>query len=269
MRLLRGLYRLLLFSTLCSFGALAQDSIVDQAVEVNEQIWVDYNTFTRLSETQSMSTLFGFRTINPAVYNRYLLLPTWIVKNKSTKHFLNLKERLIDTYHFGAGAIYTHNYNTRDNFELRLSQGVKIHIPTINNITLQNYIRIEERFQNSFDGSGWQDGYRFRYRLSTVLSWNNHLIRFTEGFYLPMEAEIFGNLKRSSRFNDLLRLSPGIGYQLKNDWRIELYVIYNRTKNITETNASSNDFIMRIRIFNGEKIKHPAKLPEEGDLELD
>jgi len=264
---IRWLYIILAISCLHPLGAIAQDSIVDQEVQLNQQLWLDYNSLTKLSESQSISTQFGFRTINPQVYNRLLMIPTWIVKNKSTKHFLNLKEPLINTYHFGAGAIYTHNYNDRDNLELRLSQGVKIHIPTINNITLQNYARIEQRFQNSFDDTGWQGGVRFRYRLSTVLSWNDHLIRFTEGFYLPMEAEIFANLKRSNRFNDLLRISPGIGYQLKNDWRIELYIIYNRSKNITETNASSDDFIMRIRVFNGGKIKHPAELPEEPTLE--
>lgn len=267
MRLLKGLYRLLLFSAFCSVGAMAQDSIVDQAVRVNQQLWLDYNSLTKLSETQSISTQFGFRKIAPEVYDRYLIIPSWIIKNTSTGRIFNLKKSLIDSYRFGVGAIYTDNYNARDNLELRLSQGVLVDLSILNRITLRNYARVEQRFQNSFDDTGWQGGFRFRYRLSTVLSWKNHLIKFTEGLYLPMEAEVFANLKKSNRFNDLLRISPGIGYQLKNDWRIELYIIYNRTKNLTETNNSSNDFIMRIRVFNGIKIKHPSKLAEEPVLE--
>lgn len=261
---IRRLYVFLAITWLPPLGVIAQDSIVDQEVQVNEQIWVDYNSLTRLSETQSISTQFGFRKISPEVYNRYLMMPTLVVKNTSEGNLLNFKQSLIQSYHFGVGAIYTQNYNARDNLELRLSQGIKIDIPTIKNITLRNYARIEERFQNSFDNTGWQGGFRFRYRLSTVLNWKNHLIKFTEGLYLPMEVEIFANLKKSDRFNDLMRISPGIGYQLKKDWRIELYLIYNRTKNITETaNKSTNDFILRIRVYNGEKIKHPAKLDEE------
>ncbi len=264
---IRWLYIFLAITSLHPLGAIAQDSTVDQEVKVNEQFWLDYNSLTILSETQSISTQFGFRKITPEVYNRFLMMPTWIIKNTSTGNFMNFKNSLIESFRFGVGGIYTQNYNADDNLELRLSQGVIIDIPTINKITLHNYVRVEERFQNSFDNTGWQGGYRFRYRLSTVLSWKNHLIKFTEGLYLPMEAEVFANLKKSNRFNDLIRISPGIGYQLKNDWRIELYLIYNRTKNITETNNSSNDFIMRIRIFNGEKIKHPAKPPQEPTLE--
>ncbi|MBT8298431.1 MAG: DUF2490 domain-containing protein [Maribacter sp.] len=260
----RWLYIFLAITSLYPLGTIAQDSIVDQEVQVNQQVWLDYNSLTRLSETQSIRTQFGFRKISPEVYDRFLMMPTWIIENKSAGHFLGLNKSLIESYRFGAGAIYTSNYDARDNLELRLSQGILVDVPMINNITLRNYARIEERFQNSFDDSGWQSGFRFRYRLSTVLSWKNHLIRFTEGFYLPMEAEIFANLKKSDRFNDLLRLSPGIGYQLKNKWRIELYLIYNRTKNITETtDKSTNDFIMRIRVYNGEKLKHPAVPPEE------
>jgi len=258
MRCKRCLYIFLAIIWLLPLGSMAQDSIVDQAVKVNEQFWLDYNAFSKLSETQAISTQFGFRKISPEVYDRYLIMPTWIIRNENAGNFLNFVTSKIDSYRFGAGAIYTNNYNARDNLELRLSQGALIDISLLNRITLRNLIRIEERFQNSFDDTGWQGGVRFRYRISTVLSWQNHLVKFTEGFYLPMEAEVFANLKRSNRFNDLLRISPGIGYQLKNDWRIELYVIYNRAKNITETNNSSNDFILRLRVFKGEKIKHPA-----------
>ncbi len=153
---LRWLYVFLAITWLPPLGALAQDSIVDQEVQVNEQIWVDYNSLTRLSETQSISTQFGFRKISPEVYNRYLMMPTLAVKNTSEGNLLNFKQSLIQSYHFGVGAIYTQNYNARDNLELRLSQGIKIDIPTINNITLRNYARIEERFQNSFDNTGWR-----------------------------------------------------------------------------------------------------------------
>ncbi|EMQ96406.1 hypothetical protein D778_02296 [Xanthomarina gelatinilytica] len=47
-----------------------------------------------------------------------------------------------------------------------------------------------------------------------------------------------------------------MGYKLKNDWKFELYLIFNETKNNTETNNSSSDFILRIRVYNGTLKTH-------------
>ncbi|WP_121668102.1 DUF2490 domain-containing protein [Mesonia aquimarina] len=165
--------------------------------------------------------------------------------------FLNIKKPLVKSFHAGAGVIYTQNYNAKDNFEFRLSQGFKFDIPTINQITLNNYFRIEERFQNSFTNSGFTSGFRLRHRVSTDLKLKNNFIHFTDHLYIPLGAEIFVNLKKSDRFNDLVRFYPGLGYQTKNQWKFELYLIYNRTKNITETSNSSNDFILRLRVYDG------------------
>jgi hypothetical protein len=73
-------------------------------------------------------------------------------------------------------------------------------------------------------------------------------------------------LKKADRFNDLIRLSPGIGYKTENDWRFELYTIFNRTKNITETNNTSNDFILRLRIYQGNLKKQVLDLNEDDGL---
>ena len=142
-------------------------------------------------------------------------------------------------------------------------QGFKFEIPTIKPITLYNYVRLEERFQNSFDNSGWTSAFRLRYRLSTILSWNKHYLSFTKGLYIPLQAEVFFNLKKADRFNDVLRISPGIGYRLENDWRFEMYIIFNRTKNITETSNKSSDFILRFRVYKGNSKKKELNINEE------
>ncbi len=244
--------------------ANAQDSIVDQDVRVNRQFWIDYNHPNQWSETQSVRTQIAFRTIVPNVYNRFQAISTITFKNT------NRSERtwgLIDSYQLGGGAIYTQNTAAKDNFELRLLQGFKFNIPTIKPITLNNYVRLEERFQKSFNDNGWRSGYRFRYRLGTNISWKKHYLGFTEGLYFPLQAEFFFNLKKTDRFNDLIRISPGIGYKLKNNWRYELFVIFNRTKNITETNNKSSDFILRLRVYNGGK-KSPGS-QNQNDFQLD
>ncbi|MDN3723565.1 DUF2490 domain-containing protein [Aequorivita sp. SDUM287046] len=245
---------------------LAQDSIVDKEVKVNQQFWIDYNFHSPLNEIKGLNTQVGFRKIEPEVYNKYLIHSSLYFKNQKSPKFLGLKKPFIDTYHLGAGAIYTQNYNADDNFELRLMQGLKFHIPTIKALTFHNYVRLEERFQNNLNGSGWTPGMRLRYRLSTELAWGN-LFKFTHGFYFPISGEVFVNLKKSDRYNDLLRISPGMGYRTNNNWKFELYLIFNRTKNITETNQKSSDFILRLRIINDSKKKYTD--PSDVSLPID
>lgn len=242
----------------------AQDSIVDQDVRINQQFWLDYNHPTILSETQSIRTQIAFRTIVPNVYNRFQAISTITFNNgKKDKKMRDL----IDSFQLGGGVIYNQNNNTTDNFELRLIQGFKFNIPTIKLITLNNYVRLEERFQNDFTNQGWHSSYRLRYQLGTNISWGKHHLGFTEGLYFPIKAEVFFNLKKADRFNDLIRISPGVGYKFKNNWRYELFVIFNSTKNITETNNISSDFILRLRIYNGGK-KNQA-LNEQIDFQLE
>ena len=262
----------LLFTTLAFLlyvvqSGFAQDSIVDQDVKVNQQLWLDYNDHKPLGENKGLSTQIGFRRIEPKVYNRFLVNSTLYFKNKKSPKLLHLKKPFIDSYHLGAGLFYTQNYDADDNFEFRLMQGLKFHVPTIKALTFYNYVRLEERFQNTFDGSGWSMGMRLRYRLSTQLNWGDYLFDFTRGLYFPLNAEVFFNLVKSDRYNDLVRISPGIGYRTDSNWKFEMYVIFNRTKNITETNNKSSDFILRIRIINATKKKYSAAEQEEIPLE--
>ena len=241
----------------------AQDSIVDQDVKVNQQFWLDYNFTNIFNENQNLSTQIGFRKITPKIYNRFLGISTLNIKNNKKLLNLNRANPLIKSYHLGAGLIYTQNYDSNDNLEFRLIQGFKFDIPTIKPITLYNYVRLEERFQNTFNNAGWTSAFRLRYRLSTILSWNKHYLSFAKGLYIPIQTEVFFNLKKADRFNDLLRISPGIGYRLENDWRFEMYVIFNRTKNITETNNKSSDFILRFRMYKGNSKKEELNINEE------
>ncbi len=225
-----------------------QDSITDPNVKVNAQFWIDYNFSKSTSETRDISTQIGFRKIAPKVYDRFLAISTMNFDNLSQNKWL----KLINSFHLGTGVIYTSNYNANDNLEFRLNQGVRYNIKTVKFLTIHNYVRLEERLQTSFD-KDWTFGFRLRYKVSTEIVWDKHFFGFTEGLYFPLEAEVFFTLKKTDRFNDLIRLSPGIGFKMKSGWRFEAFLIFNRTKNITETSNNSSDFILRIRIRDERK----------------
>lgn len=254
---------ILLIILMCSAHSNAQDSITDQEVKVNQQLWLDYNFKNRIGDSTLLSTQVGFRKITPEVYNRFLATSTLEFNNKGLD-FLNLETPLVRSFQLGLGLIYTQNYNDNDNLELRLIQGFKFNIPTLKRINLSNYVRLEERFQYEFNNSGWTAGYRIRYRISTNLAWNQHLFKFSEGFYIPLSFEMFFNLKKADRFNDVVRIAPGIGYKINKDWRFEVYLIFNESKNNTATINGSSDFILRIRVFN-DALKKKSNVPDPLD----
>lgn len=258
----RIFFTFIAFTTI-NYTISAQDSIVKQDINVNQQYWLDYNFTSIINENQSLSTEIGFRKIIPEVFNRVQGISVLNIKNNNKLFDFKKESPLIKSYHLGAGLIYTQNYNANDNLELRLIQGVKFEIPTIKPITLYNYVRLEERFQNKFNNSGWNSAFRLRYRISTIINWKKHLLQFTEGLYIPLQTEFFFNLKKADRFNDVVRISPGIGYKSKNDWRYESYIIFNISKNITETNNTSNDFILRLRVYKGKPTKQILDINED------
>ena len=61
--------------------------------------------------------------------------------------------------------------------------------------------------------------------------------------------EFFFNFKKSDRLNDVIRISPGIGYKYNDDWKFELYASYHNTLNTAEEYNTSNDFVLRLRII--------------------
>ncbi|TYA57977.1 DUF2490 domain-containing protein [Formosa maritima] len=249
---------LLIWIALFSFHTKAQDSITNQDVKVNTQIWLDYNFKNLVDSTKILNTEIGYRKVSPKVYNKFLAISTLSFSHKKHIGFVNIKKPLIESFELGSGVIFIDNNDADNNLEIRFIQGFKFIIPTIKNINLVNYIRLEERFQNAFNNSGWISGYRIRYQISTVLKWKKHLVKFTEGLYFPLSVEMFINLKKSNQNNDLTRISPGIGYQLKNNWKYELFLIYNETKNTTQTSNNSSEFILRLRVYNGH-LKNKSK----------
>ncbi len=257
---------LLLISFFFVLSSFAQENreFNEDDLKINGQFWIDYNFNYTVEDDKSFSGLVGFRSISPHAYNQFILEPTFNFLNTGSQDFLHLDKPLFHSFHLGGGYYYTYNYGAQNSFEFRLMQGLKFNIPPINTIILKNYVRLEERFQKTFNGSNWSSGYRLRYRISTVLKWNKYASNTNEGLYIPLNAEFFVNLKKSDRFNDILRLSPGIGYKLNDGWKFELYGSYHLTKNTIEEDFTSNDFVLRLRIYRG-LIKRGIIVKDEED----
>lgn len=247
---------------LISFKSVSQDQTED--VKVNTQFWLDYNVEYGIEEFKTLSGFVGYRSITPHIYNNFLAVSTYNIINQKSLKFLNLDKPFFKSFHLGVRMNYIANKNEKDDFEFRLMQGAKFYLPSIKQIPLMNYVRFEERFQKTFDGSNWDVGFRFRYKISTIIQWDKRAFAFTKGLYIPLNVEFFFNLKKVDRFNDVIRISPGLGYKLNEDWKFELYVSYQNTTNTSDTNNTSNDFVLRLRVFKSStKKNHTHKNKDE------
>lgn len=249
---------------LCIADLMAQRESED--ISLNNQFWIDYNRRYNLDEQKSISGFVGYRTINPHIFDKILLVPTYNILHTRSPEFLNLKKPLINSFHLGTGLYYTSSYRGADNFEFRLMQGFKFFLPSIKSIPLKNYVRMEERLQKTFNGSGWNTAFRFRYRISTIIEWKKHLLSFNKGMYIPFNIEIFFNIKKADRFNDVIRISPGIGYKINDEWKAELYASYNHSNNTSPVDNSSDDFVFRLRLYHIGKKKGKAVENREEEI---
>ncbi len=260
--------RVILFIVLLfSFSLLRSQEDLPEDVSTNGQFWFDFNAKYQLDERRSIKGFVGYRTISPHIYDKFMVVPTYDIIHTKSPEFMNLKNPLISSFHLGTGLYYTNNVFEPDNFEFRLMQGLKFFLPSIKFIPLKTYIRLEERFQKTFDGSNWTASGRFRFKFSTVIEWKKHLFSFNKGMYIPMSIEFFLDLKEANRYNDVIRISPGLGYKFNDKWKAEFYVSYHYSTDTSEDNDSTNDFVFRLRIYkNSLKKTSPTINTKEEDL---
>ena len=109
---------------------------------------------------------------------------------------------------------------------------------------MKHYLRFEERIgvapeqkESSFD-------VRVRYQIGTEYYIRNK--QSGAGFYIPLSVEFFFNLFSESGVNDVLRLTPGLGYQINSDFKIQATLGYHFTQFKT---AGLNAVVYRVSMY--------------------
>lgn len=213
---------------------------------ITEQIWLDYNPSFSLSEKVLLYGDIGVRTVFPNKWYRFVIGPS--VRYKRPKLILKklyYKEEL----HFGIKFYFTANKSFSDRFEIRPFQGYNLSWPNRPRIVLEHYVRLEERFD--IETANWENtlGLRFRYQAKMTLFLKGDWFSFNKGFYIPFSVELFWNLIGAKQFNDAARIIPGIGYEFLSKWKGELNIGYFYTRNTLEDVYSTNDFVLRVKVY--------------------
>lgn len=248
----------LLILLLLSFFSKAQES------NTYREYLASYNFSNHYDEGKVFKGSLEVKANSPHEFNNFSYFGTFQSLNKKSNEYISFKNLRPRHWLLGAGYYYNQFLESRDRYEIRLMQGTSFYFKLGKHSNIKNYLRIEERFQRSLGDGSWSDGYRFRYKLSTAITWDKHLLNFAQGLYIPISLEAFINLQKAARFNDILRLSFGLGYKVNEQWKVEADLVYKRTLD-QGFDINSNNFLFRLRFFHTLK-KGKGLLFKDNDL---
>ena len=239
------LRKLLFRFSICFFYSTHYKAQIENN-DVTNQYWVDYNFTHPISDKIVLYGSTGARFVSPHIWSRYYIRHSISFTPSSTS--IAGKEFII-SLRTGISLFYTNNISSPNLIEISPFQGVDIKSSPNKPLQLGLYICLEERFEYTNDANDF--GMRARFRFSGILrpkNTSNQQAIFSD-LYFPMHAEIFWSFEENSQFNDLIRITPGIGYFATLALKIEFSMSYFRSKNITTGDFETNDLVFRLRLF--------------------
>jgi len=214
--------------------------------EVNTQLWLDWNPRLKINARSSAYLPVGFRT--NFTQNQYRIYGRPTYRYDITR--LNERTNRYRTWQLigGAGVFYTRNPDVTDILELRPFQGVKVRFPNLDRVHLVHYLRLEERLEIGINPFGTKFSIRGRYKVGSDLFLPSNPI--INGIYIPLYAEFFFSVaEQGFQFNDLIRLTPGLGYQPGLNWKFQFELSYHRIRPTSSDKFQTNDIVFRFRVY--------------------
>lgn len=217
--------------------------------DFSQQLWASFNPSYKLTEKKQIKGDLGYRTISPPSWNRFIARGGLEVVTDGLilKKFKKIKTQ--ENYTYGAGMFYLNSDTGSNSFEIRPYQGYRVSFNVSSRFAFGQYIRLEERFVFSNGDDGNVFGVRLRYQILGTINLEGLIFEEGTGVYFPMGVEFFFNIRKTSQFNDVLRISPGIGYQINPGFKIQGGIAYHYTKDEAGEVAKSNDFIFQFNLF--------------------
>ncbi|WP_299777233.1 DUF2490 domain-containing protein [uncultured Formosa sp.] len=215
--------------------------------DFTEQLWFDFNPSWNVGSGQKINGEFGYRTIWPKSWHRYIVRASYqsVLENqlflKSVKHS--------ETVVFGNGLFLLTSKKNDGSFEVRPFQGYKFSFNISPRFVLQQYLRTEQRFVFSGVEDNQIFGLRMRYQVKGIINLEGVFFEEGVGFYLPISVEGFFNLVQASQFNDVIRVTPGLGYQFNSDFKLEGSLAYHYTRQDSDKLVRTNDLVFRFRVI--------------------
>ncbi len=235
-----GFFIFLLFT---AFLAKSQSSEND----FSTQYWLDLVPKWNLKGQSDLKLDLGYRTISPQTWQRFILRGQYEYYSYDLLFkSANTKERLIG----GLGLFYLDAFEGSNSLEIRPMQGYQLDLEINSYLSIYQLLRFEERFEMKFDSNQDNDfGFRIRYKAQMDYEIGDLVFQKGTGFYIPFYVEVFLNIVSIKQFNDVLRISPGIGYQFNSDFKIQLTAAYQYTYEEFKELTRTNNVVFRLAVY--------------------
>lgn len=229
-----------------SLMGYTQEEPLEEDNAFTQQFWFTTSPSWTLKDSVSLKTDLSYRTIDTHSWDRFVVRGGY---EKEIKPFIfkDLKRR--ESYIGGLGFFYFNNKQGHNSLEIRPFQGYSISFHLTKRIQLTNFFRLEERFLITNQDRSNHFGLRFRYQIMTNIGLQGFIFEEGRGFYFPVGVEFFYNVVELSQFSDVVRITPGAGYQFDNSFKIQGMLAYHYTEQNIGGLYRTNDIIYRIKLI--------------------
>jgi len=237
------------FFVIQSFYAQDGGDVSEEDNAFTQQLWFDLDPSWSMGDGQKVTGNFGYRTIMPKSWHRIIFKAAF---EKDFEKLLFKRFNHSEKVMFGTGFFILTTKEEEDygSFEIRPFQGYELGINLSPRIQLKQLFRLEERFVFSGEPENQVFGLRFRYQAKMVFNLQGVLFGEGEGFYIPVAIEGFFNMVSASQFNDVIRVTPGLGYQFNPDFKLDGSLAYHYTQQSNVDGlVRTNDIVFRFKII--------------------
>ena len=213
---------------------------------VNNQLWLDFNPKWKLSERSDVIGKVGAKTIYPSLWNK--LYTTCEISYSIPKNIFK-KLQYNERAYAGIDFYYVFFNDLPDVIEISPYQGYTLTWPNRERLNLLHNVELGQRFQWGVTEWDFSFGLKLSYEATFMLKFKGDLWKYGKGFFLSASAKFWWNLISNTVFNDVVRITPGIGYQINPDWMATLYIGYNYTRNLSTEEFNTDNIIYRLRLY--------------------
>ena len=208
--------------------------------DVNEQLWIEYMAEYPFANSWMFENAFTYSTL--------LGTPKWI----SFDYAPSLEYSLTQNIDLVTGITLSYTYQTDDynTLEIRPMIGTRIHFTPNRRVLLRTYIRLEQRNFKNLETNEWDNTFRPRWRLESIIPLNRKTYFEDKLWYLLTDAEWFMTMDDDvdERFANRFRARAGLGYRLNYNFRFEFIFMHQESRNKLEDDFATSDNIFRFRV---------------------
>ena len=213
---------------------------------VTNQLWLDFNPKWQISERTDLRGKVGAKSIYPRLWRK--LYTTAEISYSIPKNIFK-KLQYNERAYAGIDFYYIFFIDLPDVIEISPYQGYTLTWPNRERFDLRHNAELGQRFQWGVTDWDFSFGLKLSYEATMVFKFKGDHWDYGQGFFLSASAKFWWNLISTTIFNDVVRITPGLGYQINPDWKAAFYVGYNYTRNLTAEEFHTDNIIYRLRLY--------------------